>query len=595
MDLTPEQLYTFLIMACTLAMFAWGRFRYDIVAMGSLLACVLAGVIDDPDQALSAFGHPAVITVAAVLIISRGLRNSGVVDLIARKINPLTYTAATHVGTLTSVVTLCSAFMNNVGALALMLPVTLKTAFKRNRSVAILLMPLAFGSILGGLMTMIGTPPNIIIAAYRADLTGEAFKMFDYLPAGSAVALIGVAFVSLVGWRLIPNVRGRTTARAGLFEIHEYISQVMVPEGCVLVGQQLGQVQELRTEDVVPVGLVRGNDEVAKPALSRVLEARDILIVKADPHHLRELVSTYKLKMVTAAGKTHDELQSENVRVAELLVGADSPLIGNRANYLRRRTSNRMSLLALAHHGTPIRQRLRNRSIAAGDVLLVQGNNEVIDLAVQDLQLVPLAERDFVLTKPHHMGLAVGIFALAIGVSALNLLPVAYAFGAAILAYVFLGIIKPRNLYRDVEWPIIVLIAAMIPIGHAFKTTGCADVVADLMLRVSGGAPAWVILTLLMIITIGLSNIINNAATALVMAPLAERMATSFGANLDPFLMVVAVGASCAFLTPIGHQSCTLVMGPGGYRFNDYWRMGLPLSVLVVVVSIPVILQFFPL
>jgi di/tricarboxylate transporter len=486
MELTPEQFFMFMILAGTLALFAWGRFRYDIVAMGALLASVVAGVIEDPNQALSAFGHPAVVTVAAVLVISRGLRNSGVVDYIARTINPLTQSASTHVGTLTGVVTILSAFMNNVGALALLLPVALKTAFKRKRSPAILLMPLAFGSILGGLMTMIGTPPNIIIAEYRYELTGHAFKMFDFLPAGAAVALIGVVFVSLIGWRLLPDVRDRNTARSGLFEIHEYISQVKVPEKSPLVGKQLGQVQELRTEDVVPVGLVHGSNEVAKPALSRVIQANDILIVKADPHHLKELVSTYKLKLVTASGKTHDELQSENVRVAELLVGADSPLIGNRANYLRRRTTHRMNLLALAHRGRPIRQHLRNRVFAAGDVLLVQGNNEVIDLAVQDLRLVPLAERDFVLNKPQHMTLAVTIFAIAVGLSALDLLPVAYAFGAAILAYVALGIIKPRNLYRDIEWPIIVLIAAMIPIGHAFKTTGCADLVADLMLHLSG-------------------------------------------------------------------------------------------------------------
>jgi len=592
--MTTEQGLIFLTMGASLALFAWGKIRYDIIAMMAMFSVVIIGAIE-PNDALACFGHPAVITVAAVLVISRGLQNSGVVDLLAQQINPFTYRATTHVGMLTGVVTALSAFMNNVGALALMMPVTLTTAAKRGRPASVLLMPLAFGSILGGLMTMIGTPPNIIISVYREEIGRGPFAMFDYMPVGGVVALVGVVYISAVGWRFVPWKQRASKRASKLFEINEYISQVKITENSRLIGGELGLAEELSTDELVIVGLVRGESKVMHPRRSHILEENDILIIRSDPKRLKEVINKYGLKVVTASGYTLDELESANVRIAELVVAADSPLVGRTAVALRKMTLEGVSLLALAHRGTPLRSRLRQRRFDSGDMILVQGDNQALDDAINELRLIPLAERDVNIGRPNRIKRAVTIFSLSIFASAMGWLPAAFAFGLAIIGYIATGLIAVRNLYKDIEWPVIVLIAGMIPVGYSFENSGCADLVANGMLNLTDGWPPWLILGALMMLTMLLSDIINNSATALVMAPLGYKIAEGLQVNVDAFLMGVAVAASCAFLTPIGHQSNTLVMGPGGYNFKDYWRMGLPLDFIIVIVGVFMISKVWPL
>jgi di/tricarboxylate transporter len=590
---TGDQIFVFAVLAAALGLFAWGRWRYDLVAVAAMAAVVLRGIVP-ADQALLGFGHPAVVTVAAVLVISCALRNSGIVEVIAQRLEPLTARPAIHIAVLTGVVTLCSGFMNNVGALALMLPVALATAEQRERSPALLLMPLAFGSILGGLTTMIGTPPNIIVAAYRADVAGSPFGLFDFTPVGGPVALAGVAFVALIGWHFIPKARrGRTAARK-LFEIGEYMVEVRVGEKSPLVGKRLSALESLGEEDVVPLGLVRGG-KVIRTAPWHVVEAGDVMVLRADPADLQAKMDEAKLELAGAAGEAAKGVASEDAALIESVVKPGSPLAGRAPSYLYWRSRGSLTLLALARQDRPILRRPWAERFREGDVLLLQAELEDLGENLAGFGLLPLAERELKLGKPRQLGLALGIFGVAIVANLLGLVPVFLAFVLAIVAFVLAGILPVRDVYKEIDWPVIVLLGAMIPVGQALEISGGTQLAARSILGLTGGvSPVWV-LALVLVATMFLSDVINNAATAVLMAPIAVQVAEGLGVNADPFLMAVAVGASCAFLTPIGHQSNTLVMGPGGYRFGDYWKMGLPLEVVIAAVAIPAILWVWPL
>jgi len=589
--MTTDQIVAFIVLGVALVFFAWGRFRYDLVAIGALIAVVLAGLVPASD-AFDGFGHPAVITVAAVLVISHALRQSGAVERLAALLLPLTGHPLLHIAALTGVVTVASAFMNNVGALALLLPVALATATEQGRSPALLLMPLAFGSILGGMTTMIGTPPNVIIATYRADTLGAEFGFFDFSPVGVAVALAGVAFVVLIGWRLIPAERRRQNPPQQLFAIDDYLIELKVGETSPLVGEVLGEVEALQRDDVDMVGVVRRGSDRPLASPRRTLKEGDVLVLRADPETLEPLAAELGLSPNSAPS---ENLTRGDLTLAEGVVTAGSSLEGRDPGYLRRRTSGAVALVALARQGRPISRRLRSQRFRAGDVLLLQGDQDGLGEEMSALDLLPLAGRSLQLGQPRRVGIALGIFALAILAGATGTVPIALAFLAAIVAYVVLDILPVREIYRDIDWPVIVLLGAMIPVGRALETTGATTLVAESIVDLSAGLSPLLVLAAVLVITMFLSDIINNAATALVMAPIAVGIANSLGVNVDAFLMAVAVGASCAFLTPIGHQSNTLVMGPGGYRFGDYWRMGLPLEAVIVAVSVPMIAIVWPL
>jgi di/tricarboxylate transporter len=597
------------VIAMTFGLFAWGKWRYDVVAVIALFSLVVADVVlekilrrgesnlIDPDKALDGFGHAAVITVAAVLVISRALRNSGVVDLIARRLMPLAKNQLLHITSLCVVAAVLSAFMNNVGALALLLPVALKTASEQNRSPTLILMPLAFASILGGMITMIGTPPNIIISIFREEHTaaGEAFGMFAFSPVGGMVALFGVAFVALIGWRLIPKDAQKKSGTEGLFALNEYITEVRVPEDCKFVGKTLGEVEKETGEKMMVFGFIRKDGKVISPNRNNLVRADARYLVKVDPLDLQVIMDESGLRLAKELRARMDSIEGDDVTFAEVLVTPTSHLEGRTRAELRRRTSGSVVLMAVARQGQPMRKRLGDIVFRVGDVLLLQGNGDDLKEHVINLHLLPLAERELQVGIFSKVSVAVGIFGAAIALSMFDVLPTTLAFLGAIIAYVFLGILPMRDLYKQIDWPIIVLLGAMIPVSGALQDTGLTDKIADFVNNHKGSLPAWGILAILMVLTMTLSDVINNAATALIMAPIGVGIALQMGASPDPFLMAVAVGASCAFLTPIGHQCNALILGPGGYRFGDYWRMGLPLEVLIVVGSVPLILYRFPL
>ncbi|WP_028470698.1 SLC13 family permease [Neptunomonas japonica] len=582
------------VLMLTLVLFVWGKYRHDVVAAIALGLCVLAGLVAAED-AFAGFSHPAVVTVAAVLVISDALRRSGVVDMIVQKMLPYTENPLSHILIMTTVVTVASAFMNNVGALALMLPVALATCSKHQRSPALILMPLAFGSILGGMTTAIGTPPNIIIAMMRAEVSGESFNMFDFSPVGVAIAIMGVFFITLVGWRLIPAARLKSSSPEQLFAIDEYLTEVIVTTGSSLVGRPVEDIDGLDDGSIEVVGVAHRHGKTLSVRPGQLLNAGDILILQADPSEVQPLLDKNDLELITSADKKFTELTQGDLTLVEGVIKKGSVLEGRDVPFLRRRSGSSLALVGLAREGQQIRRRLRRKQFKAGDILLLQGAADDVGEQLSELGMIPLAERNLSLGQPKKIAIALAIFTIAIGLGVAKVLPLAIVFCLAVVVYLLLDILPVRNLYDAVDWPVIILLSAMIPVGSALQSTGLTQLLATQVLALTEGIPVYLVIGLVLVVTMFLSDIINNAATAVIMAPLAYGLAMGLGVSPDPFFMAVAVGASCAFLTPIGHQSNTLVLGPGGYAFGDYWRMGLPLEIMIVLLAVPLILLVWPL
>ena len=592
--MTAEQAYVFGVLAMTLGLFAWGKWRYDVVAVLALLAVTVPGVIDAA-QAFAGFGHPAVITVAAVLVISKTIQGSGLISQVGNVLGRIDVSPSLQVGLIAAIVAALSGFMNNVGALALLLPIVLQMAKRSGRSARSLLMPLSFGSLLGGLVTMIGTPPNIIVAAYRAEAVGEPFSMFDFSPVGALLAVIGILFIAAVGWRLIPGRDEAAGDTDQMFSIDNYITEVSVPEESPLIGGTLQEMLEQGGEDGVAVvaHLWEGHRRLA-PRRDQILRRDDHLLLEGDPTEIETLLTNTGLKPVGTLPLDMEELSSDAVGLMEAVITPQARLVGRNSRQVRLGRDYFVNLLAIARHGRPIRERLNQVRFRAGDVLLLQGNTESLPSTLARLGCLPLPQRNIDFSVKAGL-LPLGIFVAAIASIAFGFLSAPVAFVTAIALYVLCGATSVREIYEAIDWPIVVLLGALVPVGGALQASGGTALLAqEISYLATLASPVW-ILALLMVATMFLSDIINNAATAVLMAPLAAETAIRIGANPDPFLMAVAIGSSCAFLTPIGHQSNVLVMGPGGYRFGDYWPMGLPLEVLIVLVSIPALLFFWPL
>jgi di/tricarboxylate transporter len=570
----------------------WGRWRYDLIAFIALLIALLTGLVPK-EQAFSGFGHPATIIIALVLIVSRGLSNSGAIELVARYVVDASRKLATHITIMAGLAAGLSALMNNVAALALLMPVDMQAAKKAGRSPSLSLMPLSFASILGGMITLIGTPPNIVVAEFRGDALGESYRMFDFAPVGLACAVVGVAYVALIGWRLLPRERQSSDAGKDLFDLADYVAEVRVPEGSPVVGKRVRDLDdEAAKVDVEIIGLIRRGRRL--PGLARIAEiqADDILIVEASPDSLEEALGALKLEYVN---KGEGGLDDADLVLQEVVVPESSRLAGRSAKSLRLLYRYRVALVGVSRQGRRFREKVRALELQPGDVLLLLGAEERLADVTGLLGVLPLAHRGHSVIQRDKAWWAVGIFAAAIVAASFGWVYLPIALGCVVALYLLTNIVPIRDVYTSVEWPVIVLLGSMIPIGGALQSTGGTALIAGGIVDVSAGFSPVVVLTLLVIVTMTLSDVMNNTATAVIAAPIAIEIATRLDVNPDPFLMGVAVAASCAFLTPIGHKNNTLIMGPGGYRFGDYWRMGLPLEILIVIVSVPSLVFFWPL
>jgi di/tricarboxylate transporter len=503
---------------------------------------------------------------------------------------------AFQVGALTLLAGFCSAFINNVGALALFMPVAIRMARKHERPASLYLMPLAFSSLLGGLTTLIGTPPNIVIATFRAEQSGVGFGMFDFAPVGVGLALAGVLLISTVGWRLIPHRIGEEGPER-LFEMDEYLSELLVPPDSRWVGKDLGDLGAVSEGRITVIGIVRGAEEIPSPSRAQMIAAGDVLIVEVAPGDLEGIVDEGDFEVFGDRELTERMLASEEVRVVEAVVLPDGFFVGRSPRRLRLRSRYGINVLGVARKGARVAGRLPDIEFRAGDVLLLQGDEEAVREGLDRLGALPVMVSE-ALDGPRHprrVLTALGIFAFFVLLSVFGLAEVHVALTAAAVVMVLARIVRLRNAYLVIEWPVIVLLAAMIPVGEAMERSGGALTIANVLLTMSDQWPAWVTLASLLVATMLLSNVINNVAAAVLMAPVGLAIASALEVSTDPMLMAVAVGASCAFLTPIGHQSNTLVLGPGGYRFRDYLYLGVPLSLLTAALGVPLILWVWPL
>lgn len=591
--MTTDQSVLLLILLALLVLLVWGRWRYDIVALGALFTAAIFGLIPQTEM-FAGFGNPATVTVIMVLIVSFGLTKSGAVEFIADAIEPISSKPFLHIAVLTFLAAFLSMFMNNVGALALLMPIAIQSTNKAGRSPATVLMPLSFGSILGGLVTLIGTPPNILIANYRQQMTGEAFTMFDFAPVGGGIAICGIFFMLFIGWKLV-RVRKQTTGLE-LFDVEKYLFEMKVTEESIFSGKKAGELKDgLAEKNLTLLSMVHRRENISIVYRRQLIAANDLLMIQGSHDAVAQFSKTNNLSMVSAENATKEVLHSEGMQAAEVVVTPNSPIVGRTPSQLRFNRKYGVNLLAASRSGTPHRERLRNFKFAVGDVLLLHGEVDDIEEAIIKLNCYPLASRVLGLGKNSKAIPAMLTFILAIVAAASGLVTIQLALGMATVAMVLLNIVPVREFYDGVDWAVVVLLGAMIPLGTALETTGTTTLLVNGILAVAGDLSPVFLIAMILIITMTVSDVLNNAATAILMAPIAYNIALALNLNPDAFLMAVAVGASCAFLTPIGHQNNALIMGPGGYKFGDYWRMGLPLEIVIVVVALPLLLMAWPL
>ena len=612
-----NQIIIVTLLVVTMIMFLWGKWRHDMIAMGALLAGVFCGVVPS-SEAFASFGHPAVITVASVLILGYGLKISGAVDVLAKHLLPSTSGPTLSILALVSLSALLSGFINNVGALALLMPIAMQMATKYDLPAGKVLMPLAFGSILGGMTTLIGTPTNLVVAGFRESSGMGSFSMFDFSPVGVSVAFVGVVFVGVLGWRLVPT---RKQSDSGSFDTGTYLSEVRIVSGSKADKMSLRDAEQLLDEaDAQIVAMVRRDVRLSAPNPRRILQDGDILVIEVEPESLPKALSSLGLTLladVPANKETpsntitdvkltplDDEIpqpnpemdisKSEDIVIQELVVSPEAALVNRSAADIQLRTRYGISLLAISRQGRRSLKRLRSTPVKAGDVILLQGDPESVSGFASQFGCLPLATRDISVPRKGQALMASLIMIIAVAAVAFGILPADVSFVAGALAFAVVGIVPLRSIYTAIDWSVVVLLAALLPVANAMFTTGAADLIAQFLLDTIAQSNAIAALALVLIITMFLSDLMNNVATAAVMCPIGISTASQLGVSPDAFLMAIAVGASCAFLTPIGHQNNTIILGPGGFHFGDYWRLGLMIEVLVVAVSIPMLLWVWP-
>jgi len=582
----------FITLGLSLVLFASGKIRHDLVAFIALFILIITGVIE-PSSGFRGFGHPAVITVASVLMIGKALEFSGLIDFLGRWVIKIGTGIPTQVFVLSILVAAASSVMNNVGALAIMMPIAIHLARKSGYPPSYVLMPIAFASLLGGMTTLIGTPSNIIIASFREDAMGEPFGMFSFFPVGITLTLAGLLFITFVGWRMLPK-RTAPKQDEDLFNIEDYITEVVVTKGSSVKGKTLREFATATKIEMKILALVRNNKRIHAPSPGEVLKIKDLIVIEIEAGELKTLIEDTGVKLLGGKKFRNEQEGQGNISILEAVVTADSVLVGRSVSDVGLESQYELNLLAIAHREKQMHKRLGDIILQVGDVILVQGREKSMSETLTTLGCLPLAKRDIRIGFKPKFTMALVLFGTAITLVVADVLPVEAAFSMAAISMVLLGILPLKEMYRSIDWSVIVLLGAMIPVGASLETSGGSAIIASAVTDLGDRVPAWAILTVLMVVTMLITGLVNNAATILLMAPVALGIASGLGYSADPFLMTVSVGGSSAFLTPVGHQSNTLVMGPGGYRFLDYTWMGLPLSIIIIAIGIPVIMWVFP-
>lgn len=591
--MTLDQSLSIAVITTMMALFVWGRLRYDVVAALALLAALALGLVPAKD-AFKGFSDDIVIIVGSALVVSAAVARSGIIERALSHVAPYVRSTQMQISLLVFSVAVMSAIIKNIGALAMMLPIAYQLARKGGKSPSIFLMPMAFASLLGGIVTLVGTSPNIIVARVREELTGRPFEMFDFAPVGLGLALAGCLFLC-VGYRLLPRDRQGAASLEQALDISDYVTEVQVPQRSALAGKTISELKANAEGEVDVVAILRSKTRLSAPFPDAGLRPGDILLLRGEPKALERVVAQGGLQLDADQRPTHSTGALDQITVSEAIVGPVSLLTGRSVGEIELHERYRVNLLAVSRSGERFRERLRNITLRTGDVVVLQGDEKILPERMRELGLMPLAERALTLGSARR-GWVTGAILLATVIAiAFNLVPVSVAFFAAAALLVTFRAISPRDAYDSIEWPILVMLAALIPVSDTLRSTGTTDLLAGWLASVGMHLPGWGAVALILVSAMAVTPFLNNAATVLVMAPIGASFAKSLGYSPDAFLMAVAIDAACDFLTPIGHQCNTLVMGPGGYRFGDYARLGAPLSLLVILLGVPLIMLVWPL
>jgi di/tricarboxylate transporter len=485
------------------------------VAFAALIVAFMAGVVP-ADRVFAGFGHPAVVIIALVLIVSRGLSRSGAIELLARRVIDASRGLQAHIGIMSGVAAALSSLMNNVAALALLMPIDMQAARRAKRSPALTLMPLSFASILGGMVTALGAP----------------YSMFDFAPVGAVVAVAGVLFVAAIGWRLIPVERGKKDAAQDLQDLEGYIAEAKVPEKSDAIGKPLRELEPAADEnDITLLGLVRLGKRLPGTARGVEVKKGDMVVFEGSPEAIDQFAGAVKLKL--GGSEKNEGLTGDDVDVVEVVVPEGARIAGLSAMDLRLQYRQGVTLLGISRRGVRFRERVRRARIEPGDVLLLLGPEEQMPDVVAWLGCLPLAERGIGITQRNKAWLATALFAAAIGAASFGLVYLPLALASVVVAFLLLRIVPLSEVYDAIEWPVIVLLGSMIPIGAALEASGGTAIVAESIVDWTAGLPAVAVLTILMIVTMTLSDVLNNVATALIAAPIGIDIANRLGANPD--------------------------------------------------------------
>ena len=591
--MTLSQFLAFAVLAGTMVLFIWGRLRYDMVAALALLVAVAVGIVP-PNKAFEGFSDDIVIIVASALVVSGAVARSGIMELALQKISPFVRSVSMQVIVLVGAVTVLSAFVKNIGALAMLIPVAFQMARRGGSSPSSTLMPMSFGALLGGLVTLVGTSPNIIVSRVRGEMTGVPFGMFDFAPVGAVIAFVGVVFLVL-GHRLLPKGRKGATSLEEALNITDYTTEALVTPETALLGCSIADIHRLGDNEVKVTTVIRGEDRRSSPLPDMRLRENDTLVLEGEPAALERIIARADLKLTRQDTPPLAGEPSDEIGVIEAIVGPDSPLSGQSAQRADLFSRFGVNLIAVSRSGQRFTERLRTITLHTGDVIVLQGNLNRLPDTLKSLACLPLAERRLRLGNVRRGFVPLLILSAAMAMTAFGIVPVAIGFFGAAVLMILSGAMPLREAYATVEWPILVMLGSLIPVSDALRTTGGTELVAVWLSQIGSGLPPAGMIALVMIAAMAVTPFLNNAATVLVMAPIAATFARDLALRPDAFLMAVAIGAACDFLTPIGHQCNTLVMGPGGYRFGDYWRLGLPLSIIVIIVGVPMVLLVWPL
>ncbi|MBN9072589.1 MAG: SLC13 family permease, partial [Rhizobiales bacterium] len=519
-----------------------------------------------------------------------GMR-SGVMEYAVQRFAPELTSVRAQLALLVIVVTLLSAFVKNIGALAIMIPIAFQFAKRSGTSPSVFLMPMAFGSLLGGLLTQVGTSPNIVVSRLRAEMGGTSFTMFDFTPVAAVLCLAGVTFLILFHW-LVPVRSREANAIHEAIDIKNYLAEARINAASTVLGKPLRDLLKVARGEAAVTSILRSGLRIA-PLPDTTLRDGDVVLLEGDPEALARVVSHAKLSLT--GDREIGDADGVEAGSIEAVIGEHSPLIGWTAKRLALFERFNVNLLAVSRTGERLSERLGEVTLRLGDVVVLQADRAAMPDLLRELGCLPLAERPLLLGSARRGLLPLAILACAMGATAMGAIPVAVAFFAAAVAMVLFRAVPLREVYSAMDGSILVMLAALIPVSDSLRTSGATDAIAGRLAEIGAGLPGYGALTLILVCAMAVTPFLNNAATVLVMAPIAASFAQGLGYRPEAFLMAVAIGAGCDFLTPIGHQCNTLVMGPGGYKFSDYSRLGLPLSIIVVLAAVPALLVVWPL